>query len=345
MGLSVGNLVPFASADLMDFLMAEGGKGATAPAAPHADGFKPPACVAGAGGLLLAHSLKAPSAASGGLDSLAALFGDALGGNNGVQERWERGGACRTERVAISRRVRARPPGARSHHLPSSSNLPPAPSLLHPAAPPAMLSSYDDLDAASDAPLPWPLAPPPLPPAVERVLSARAPSPASPPHPEAAEPPRPPRPPRVAVSPAAAAALATAAASAALAGAPPPSLPPLKKGKRKAVALDDISDLAERRRQRRLAKNRATAAVSRERKHAQMQALAVTVYDLQKRNAALTAALAAKEAELAAVRGGGVKEVAGAGVAPPAAPRTAAPSTRRASRRAGGGDALASIDE
>ena len=208
------------------------------------------------------------------------------------------------------------------------SHLPTFFSLHSAAAPPTnMLASYDDLEEAPLAP--WPA--PPLPPATEQRASAtlRAPT-----------PPLPPRTPRVTVSPAAAAALATAAATAALAGAPPPSLPPLKKGKRKAVALDDISDLQERRRQRRLAKNRATAAVSRERKHAQMQALTVTVYDLQKRNAELSAALAAKEAELAAVRAGLPYT--------PVAPRTAAPSTRRGSSRraaAVAGEALASIDE
>lgn len=112
------------------------------------------------------------------------------------------------------------------------------------------------------------------------------------------------RTPKVAVPPSQAVAIAAAAATAALEGAPPPSLGPLKLGKRKAVDLDAIDDASERRRQRRLAKNRATAAVSRERKHAQMQALATTVYELQREVAALSAAVAERDAEIRRLKGG-----------------------------------------
>ena len=106
------------------------------------------------------------------------------------------------------------------------------------------------------------------------------------------------RTPKVAVPPSQAVAIAAAAAAAALEGAPPPALGPLKLGKRKAIDLESIHDISERRRQRRLAKNRATAAVSRERKHAQMQALATTVYELQREAAELTDALAARDTEI-----------------------------------------------
>ena len=104
------------------------------------------------------------------------------------------------------------------------------------------------------------------------------------------------RTPKVGVAPSQAVAVAAAAAAAAHANAPSPILPPLKLGKRKAVDLESIDDVAERRRQRRLQKNRMTAAVSRERRHAQMQALATTVYELQKE-------VAAKDAEIKRLRG------------------------------------------
>ena len=110
------------------------------------------------------------------------------------------------------------------------------------------------------------------------------------------------RTPKVAVPPSQAVAIAAAAAAAALEGAPPPALGPLKLGKRKTIDLDSIHDISERRRQRRLAKNRATAAVSRERKHAQMQALATTVYELQREAAELTDALAARDAKIACLK-------------------------------------------
>jgi len=108
--------------------------------------------------------------------------------------------------------------------------------------------------------------------------------------------------PKVSVPASAAVAVAQAAAAAAMAGAPPPSLPPPKLGKRKAVDLASIADVQERRRERRLAKNRATAAVSRERKHAQMQALAVTVYELQREGRKLGEKLAEREGEVKALR-------------------------------------------
>lgn len=108
--------------------------------------------------------------------------------------------------------------------------------------------------------------------------------------------------PKVSVPASAAVAVAQAAAAAAMAGAPPPSLPPPKLGKRKAVDLQSIADVQERRRERRLAKNRATAAVSRERKHAQMQALAVTVYELQREGRKLGEQLAERDAEVRALR-------------------------------------------
>ena len=108
--------------------------------------------------------------------------------------------------------------------------------------------------------------------------------------------------PKVSVPASAAVAVAQAAAAAAMAGAPPPALPPPKLGKRKAVDLASIADVQERRRERRLAKNRATAAVSRERKHAQMQALAVTVYELQREGRKLGEQLAERDAEVRALR-------------------------------------------
>ena len=108
--------------------------------------------------------------------------------------------------------------------------------------------------------------------------------------------------PKVSVPASAAVAVAQAAAAAAMAGAPPPSLPPPKLGKRKAIDLASIADIHERRKERRLAKNRATAAVSRERKHAQMQALAVTVYELQREGRKLGEKLAERDAEVKALR-------------------------------------------
>lgn len=108
--------------------------------------------------------------------------------------------------------------------------------------------------------------------------------------------------PKVSVPASAAVTVAQAAAAAAMAGAPPPALPPPKLGKRKAVDLASIADIQERRRERRLAKNRATAAVSRERKHAQMQALAVTVYELQREGGKLGERVEEMEREIRALR-------------------------------------------
>lgn len=71
-------------------------------------------------------------------------------------------------------------------------------------------------------------------------------------------------------------------------------------GKRKPdVDLDSISDIHERRKQRRLAKNRATAATSRARKREQMSHLSVRVAELEEQNAALSDALAACNQQLA----------------------------------------------
>jgi len=75
----------------------------------------------------------------------------------------------------------------------------------------------------------------------------------------------------------------------------------IRIGKRKPdVDLDSITDIHERRKQRRLAKNRATAATSRARKREQMSHLSVRVAELEEQNAALTEALAACNRKLVA---------------------------------------------
>lgn len=72
----------------------------------------------------------------------------------------------------------------------------------------------------------------------------------------------------------------------------------IRIGKRKAdVDLATIPDIQERRKQRRLAKNRATAATSRARKREQMSHMSVRVAELEAENAALRRALAASNAE------------------------------------------------
>jgi cyclic AMP-dependent transcription factor ATF-2 len=76
-------------------------------------------------------------------------------------------------------------------------------------------------------------------------------------------------------------------------------------GKRKPdVDLATISDPAERRKQRRLAKNRATAATSRERKRKQMSELQHRVNQLEATNASLNKLLAQRDQELATLRNG-----------------------------------------
>lgn len=95
---------------------------------------------------------------------------------------------------------------------------------------------------------------------------------------------------------------ATAAAEAARAGAAPPILPPLRRGQRKPTdldSLDSIPDPTARRRARRLAKNRATAAASRTRRREQMQELVDRVFELEKEAGGLRAALDGTRAELA----------------------------------------------
>ena len=98
---------------------------------------------------------------------------------------------------------------------------------------------------------------------------------------------------------------AVAATEAARVGAPAPALPPLRKGVRKAVDVDGIEDPSARRKARRLAKNRETAAASRERRRAQMQELVDRVHALESEAAALRGELQAARAEVAALRGGG----------------------------------------
>jgi cyclic AMP-dependent transcription factor ATF-2 len=80
---------------------------------------------------------------------------------------------------------------------------------------------------------------------------------------------------------------------------------PLSKGKRKAPAIDlsTIEDPQERKKQRRLAKNRVTAALSRERKKAQMANLQNRVKKLEADNAHLAQTLAQRDAELEKLRG------------------------------------------
>lgn len=82
-------------------------------------------------------------------------------------------------------------------------------------------------------------------------------------------------------------------------------------GKRKPEPrLDAITDVQERRKQRRLAKNRATAAVSRERKRTQMVTMEFQIQQLEADNAALASALTAREAQLTAAR----RRLAAAGI-------------------------------
>jgi cyclic AMP-dependent transcription factor ATF-2 len=70
------------------------------------------------------------------------------------------------------------------------------------------------------------------------------------------------------------------------------------------VDLATISDPAERRKQRRLAKNRATAATSRERKRKQLTELQHRVNQLEAANASLNKALAQRDHELSMLRNG-----------------------------------------
>ncbi|KAK9806730.1 hypothetical protein WJX72_000804 [[Myrmecia] bisecta] len=77
------------------------------------------------------------------------------------------------------------------------------------------------------------------------------------------------------------------------------------RAKRKAadpVNLDDITDPAERRKQRRLAKNRATAALSRERKRAQFNQLQARLKEMEDETARLTYALSSRDAEVVRLR-------------------------------------------
>lgn len=71
-------------------------------------------------------------------------------------------------------------------------------------------------------------------------------------------------------------------------------------GKRKAEQseLDTILDPAEKKKQRRLAKNRATAALSRERKKAQLQVLQQRVRVLEQENSSLSQVLSMRDAEI-----------------------------------------------
>lgn len=73
-----------------------------------------------------------------------------------------------------------------------------------------------------------------------------------------------------------------------------------QKNKRKAdqMDLDTILDPAEKKKQRRLAKNRATAALSRERKKAQLQVLQQRVRVLEQENTSLSQALSIRDAEI-----------------------------------------------
>jgi len=74
-------------------------------------------------------------------------------------------------------------------------------------------------------------------------------------------------------------------------------------GKRKPeVDLSTIDDPAERRKQRRLAKNRATAATSRERKRKQLTELQHRVSKLEADKAHLAQLLARRDSEVAALR-------------------------------------------
>lgn len=85
--------------------------------------------------------------------------------------------------------------------------------------------------------------------------------------------------------------------------APPPPTAAPNKRKKIAVDLDTISDPEERKRQKRLAKNRRTAAVSRDRKRAQMELLQDKLDALQEHTQQLNAALAKKDQEIARLAG------------------------------------------
>jgi hypothetical protein len=73
----------------------------------------------------------------------------------------------------------------------------------------------------------------------------------------------------------------------------------VKRGKRKQVDLESISDIEERRKQKRLAKNRATAALSRERKRTLMQSLQAKLKQLDQENNSLKYVVSCKDIEIA----------------------------------------------
>lgn len=65
---------------------------------------------------------------------------------------------------------------------------------------------------------------------------------------------------------------------------------------------DELDDVEERRRQRRLLKNRITAAMSRQRKKEELQTLKERVSELEDENRALRGALATRDAEMEQLR-------------------------------------------
>ncbi|KAK9805804.1 hypothetical protein WJX73_001791 [Symbiochloris irregularis] len=75
-------------------------------------------------------------------------------------------------------------------------------------------------------------------------------------------------------------------------------------GDQHAKAMDSsvTDETLERRKQRRLAKNRATAALSRERKRVQMQSLSLRSLELEQENAYLKEALGMRDTEVAGLR-------------------------------------------
>lgn len=134
-------------------------------------------------------------------------------------------------------------------------------------------------------------------------------------------------------------ALPSATSSAASSGADSAEGGATNGSKRQKVVAEELEGdngesaggLEEYRRQRRLAKNRRTAAVSRERKKAQVAGLSVEVVGLQHENAGLRAALAARDAENARLKeeianlSRGASGAAGASAPEPAEPESTLP--------------------
>lgn len=75
------------------------------------------------------------------------------------------------------------------------------------------------------------------------------------------------------------------------------------RGRKRRPSVPPTEEVVERRKQKRLAKNRVTAAASRERKRNQLTSLEQRVQSLERQNSELTTKLAARNEELGQVRG------------------------------------------